>query len=143
MQKIWKRAIGAVSLSVMAIATTTANAYESPSGGQHFDKGRFPRTLSNPKTGQEITCPGPECTPEFVDDAVQRGQITPKDAKVLRKIQSNPPSVARNKSGTIKTDPNIAARNKTSWWIPAASALAVVGGVLAVTSGDDKPASPN
>jgi hypothetical protein len=91
MQKIWKQAIGAVSLSAMAIvATTTANAYESPSGGQHFDKGRFPRTLSNPKTGQEITCPGPECTPEFVNDAVQRGVITPKDAKELRKIQSKP-----------------------------------------------------
>ena len=39
-------ALGALALMVGAIPGTVgmASAYENPNGGQHFDRGRFPRT---------------------------------------------------------------------------------------------------
>jgi Na+/H+ antiporter NhaD/arsenite permease-like protein len=47
----WKKklgaTLGALALVIGAVPGTVsmAAAYESPSGGQHFDKGRFPRTI--------------------------------------------------------------------------------------------------
>jgi Na+/H+ antiporter NhaD/arsenite permease-like protein len=47
----WKKklgaALGALALVIGAVPGTVgmAAAYESPSGGQHLDKGRFPRTI--------------------------------------------------------------------------------------------------
>jgi hypothetical protein len=40
-------AVMALALAAGAIPSmiSTAHAYESPSGGQHLDKGRFPRTI--------------------------------------------------------------------------------------------------
>ena len=147
----WNRTIGALALSATTlsamalgiIAPSAAFAYEDPKGGQHFDRGRWPRTYKVAGTGQEVTCPGPECTPEFVNDAIQRGQITPKEATKIRKLQSKPSQVARNKSSTIKPNPPTVARNASGWIIPTVSALAVGAGVLAATSGDNNAASPN
>lgn len=138
MTKIWKRKMGALALSATTlsamalgiIAPSAASAYEDPKGGQHLDRGRFPRTYKTAGTGQKVTCPGPECTPEFINDAVQRGVMTPKEATKIRKLQSKPQARA-NGGGT------------SGWVIPVVGALAVGAGVLAVTSGDNKPASPN
>jgi hypothetical protein len=40
-------AVAALALVAGAVPGTIsgANAYENPNGGQHFDKGRFPRTI--------------------------------------------------------------------------------------------------
>jgi hypothetical protein len=40
-------AVGAMALVIGAIPGTVgvASAYENPNGGQHFDRGRFPRTI--------------------------------------------------------------------------------------------------
>jgi hypothetical protein len=40
-------AIAALALVAGAVPGTiaAANAYENPNGGQHFDRGRFPRTI--------------------------------------------------------------------------------------------------
>jgi hypothetical protein len=40
-------ALSALALMVGAVPGTvaTASAYENPNGGQHFDRGRFPRTI--------------------------------------------------------------------------------------------------
>jgi ABC-type enterochelin transport system permease subunit len=40
-------ALAALALVAGAVPGTIsgANAYENPNGGQHFDKGRFPRTI--------------------------------------------------------------------------------------------------
>jgi hypothetical protein len=195
MKEKLKQAAGLFALSAMALGAIAPPAFAVETG-QLLDRGRFPRYITLERGSAE--CPGPACTPEVINEGQKSGQITPKEAKVLRKIQSNPPSVARNKSatidpppptasevetgqllikdrpvakavdttatgndlcgltytppcsstergksGTIKTDPNIAARNKTGWIILSVSALAVAGGVLAATSGDDKPASPS
>ncbi|HQV03072.1 MULTISPECIES: hypothetical protein [unclassified Novosphingobium] len=39
--------LGALAMMIGAIPGTvgTAAAYENPNGGQHFDRGRFPRTI--------------------------------------------------------------------------------------------------
>jgi hypothetical protein len=40
-------AVAALALVAGAVPGTivAANAYENPNGGQHFDRGRFPRTI--------------------------------------------------------------------------------------------------
>jgi hypothetical protein len=85
-----KQVMGAVALSAMALGAIASPAF-AVDRGQHLDKGpRWPHTYKVAGTGQKVTCPGPECTPDFVKDAVQRGVMTPKEAKQLRNIQSNP-----------------------------------------------------
>jgi hypothetical protein len=108
MQKIWKQAIGAVSLSAMALGAFAPPALAVETG-QLLDRGRWPRTVSVAETGQKITCPGPECTPEFVNDAVQRGVMTPKEAKQLRKIQSKPQARASGGANTLAIAGGLAA----------------------------------
>jgi hypothetical protein len=51
------------------------------------------------------------------------------------------PAYAKGKSGTLKPPPAEVARNKTVWWIPAATALAAIA-VIVLASGNDKPTSP-
>jgi hypothetical protein len=44
--KIKKWTVVPVALALTAAAVTVpAQAYENPNGGQHFDRGRFPRTI--------------------------------------------------------------------------------------------------
>ena len=117
-----RRAVAALALSLMTLGSfaPTAFSYENPNGGQHFDRGRFPRTYHIAENGQKITCPGPKCTPEFVNDAIRRGVMKPEEAKALREILSNPKATRgggvnspaeRNKSDTTKPNPPTAARS--------------------------------
>lgn len=187
----WNRTIGALALSAMALGAIAPPVFAVETG-QMLDKGpRWPNNKITRTIGS-AECPGPACTPEVIKEAEQRGQITPKEAKALRKIQSNPPSVDKGKSATIdppttennqlcglphtppcradapstdvetgqkldkgrpptgssarvkaKANPRSAGSGTSSWVLPVAGALAVGAGVLAVTSGDNNPASPN
>ena len=165
MKNTMRQAVSALALSAMALGAIapSAFAYEDPKGGQHFDKGKWPRHYIA-KSGPKITCPGPECTPEFVNDAIQRGVITPKEAKELRRIQSKSPTAAKGsvKPGNTPADPTASefcpklgcqvmdhGRVDSDARVKGANTLAIAGGLaailgvaLAVGSGESKPASP-
>lgn len=151
----WKQGAGAVVLAAMALGAfaPSAFAYENPNGGQHFDRGRFPRTYHVAENGPKVTCPGPECTQEFINDAVQRRVMTPKEAQQIRKLQSKPqtPTADRGiKDNGIKscgscglTSGRTAAPKPKSGTIYAVvGGIAGLGAILAVSGGNGKPSSP-
>jgi hypothetical protein len=120
-----KKMLGAVALSAMALGAIAPPAFARGVDGQILDRGRFPRTYSAARTGQKVTCPGPECTPEFINDAVQRGVMTPKEATKIRKLQSNPQARANGGANMLAIAGGLAA---------------VVG--IAVAVGGGSPKSP-
>jgi hypothetical protein len=118
-----KKLLGAVALSAMALGAIASPAF-AVDRGQHLIRGG-PYAWQIGPTGQEVTCPGPECTPEFINDAVKRGVITPKEAKQIRKVQSNPQARASGGANTLAIAGGLAA---------------VVG--IAVAVGGGSPKSP-
>ncbi len=59
---------------------------------------------------------------------------------VYKVKEGTPGAVA--KPGDAGAPANAVARNKTGWIIISVAALAAVGGILAVTGGNNSPASP-
>jgi uncharacterized protein YcfJ len=120
-----KKMLGAVALSAMALGAIAPPAFAYGVDGQIIDRGRYPRTYSVSKTGPKVTCPGPECTQEFINDAVQRGVMTPKEATKIRKLQSKPQARANGGANMLAIAGGLAA---------------VVG--IAVAVGGGSPKSP-
>ncbi len=125
-----KQVMGAVAFSALVLAASPASAWET---GQLLDKGpRWPNNKITRTIGS-AECPGPACTPEVINQAEQSKVITPKEAKALRKIQSNPQAATQNSlCGVPYTPPCRSDAAQTARG--GANSLAIVGG-LAVVSG--------
>ena len=126
MKTIWKKTLGAVALSAVALGASPASAIET---GQLLIKSRWPYN-DGYRTIGSAECPGPACTPEVINEAVKRGQITPKEAKALRKIQSNPQAATGNSlCGVPYTTPCRSDAAQTGR--RGANSLAIAGGLAA------------
>jgi hypothetical protein len=177
MTKNWKRTVGAVALSAVALSaiSNTAFAYEEKGNGQHLDQSNCrndpslcarkvktkPADTPSVNKGKSATIP---LDPAAVDCPNGCDQILDRDRRRMAKPEETPAdtsaddpckrpatqcdprdggaSTQRGKSGTIKTNPSIAARNKTGWIVPTVAALAVAGGVALAVGGKENPKSP-
>jgi hypothetical protein len=151
MQKIWKQAIGAVSLSAMAIvATTAANAWEDPKGGQHFDKGR-PVSKEKPKdppqnaqrNKSDTIKPNPNSG--TADDPCKRPgtQCDPRDGGASGEATSpgGPKAGASGPEGSPSAERR-RRKDKSDLIIVMTATSLVAGAVAGATGGKNKPVSP-
>jgi hypothetical protein len=138
MNTILKKTLGAVAFSVLVLGASAASAVET---GQILDRGRFPRTLG------KAECPGPACTPEVINAAERSGEITPKEAKALRTIQSNPQAATENSlcglsyTPPCRSDAAQTGRRGVNSLAIAGGLAAAIGIAVAVGSGNSQPAS--
>ena len=149
MKMIVKRALGSVGLAALLMGALAASPAAAIETGQLLIKDKPvakadtkapdtsvdapPATENNQLCGVPYT---PPCRADAPSTDIETGQLLIKD-------KPKRGQTARGKSDTIKPTPPTNYKGKSGWIVPTISALAVGAGVLAVTSGDKNPASPN
>ena len=141
MKTMTKRALNALALSAVVLGMVGASPAAAIETGQLLIKDK---PISKPAIDTPVDAPPatenqlcdkpytPPCRTDAPTTKIETGQLLDK---------GRPPKgqAARTKVNPVKA----AGGGNPGWIIPSLSVIAVAGGVLAVTSGKDKPASPN